>query len=277
MALGAGACGLVEQARRPGRHRNVAVTLPTTVQVIEARRSLRREANPLGIRTGDKHLGVALAELDPHDPIYRLIRNKVGRTWGVGDVTPERLAQVLRTGGKVQREYETFEDGRRTGLERKRVISHVEVMRQHGAVSVESGAALEHFRDECDLAIVVGARLIGRYEPRMVDEGGSTGLLPAERAVDVLHRIRMIYRRVIPLEFWAILDWVAADDESLDVLSQKFYPHLAQRTRVTKTGALVEAVGAVLARFYDLGTHHRWTKLQMTVSELARFTEFAKG
>lgn len=256
----------------------MAVTLPTTVQVIEARRSLRREANPLGIRTGDKHLGVALAELDPHDPIYRLIRNKVGKVWGVGDVTPERLAQVLRAGGKVQREYETFEDGRRTGLERKRVISHVEVMRQYSTVSVESGAALEHFRDECDLAIVVGARLIGRYEPRMVDEGGSsTGLLPAERAVDVMHRIRMIYRLVIPLEFWAILDWTAADDEPFDVLAQKLFPRLAQRTRITKTGALVEAVGAVLARFYDIGPHHRWTKLQMTVNELAKFVEFARA
>jgi hypothetical protein len=264
---------LIDQARRPGRHRKVTVTLPT---VQEARRSLRREGDPTGIR-GEKHLGVAVAELSPHDPIYRLIRNKIGRAWGVGDVTPERLAQALRTGGKVQREYETFEDGRRTGLERKRIISRIEVMRQHNAITHESFAALEHFRDECDLAIVLGARLIGRYEPRMVDEGGSRGLLPAERAVDVLHRIRAIYHRWVPVEFWAILDWVAADDAPLDVIAERLFPHLAQRSRESKTAGLIEAVGAVLARIYDLGPRHRWTQLQMTAMELSKLVGITSG
>lgn len=187
-----------------------------------------------------------------------------GPKYTVGDATPERFAKAKAAGKQLRKEQETFEDGRPTGLERKRFVGFLEVWRNRGVIDDVTFAAAEEFQRDCDLAIEASPRMISRYGHIM--PGGVPDLLPQEIQVEFEKRKREAIKVVDPrLRF--ILAWiqeVSNAEVHPDEVAIHYWGHLSEKTRLERFKALLEYTCMTLSLHYGLQTRHRWVKLSMS-------------
>jgi hypothetical protein len=246
--------------RLPGRRRSRSdVTLPeiqslrATIGIVPAARVIAdTQSDLLGIATGE----------------YR-----DRKRWGIGDATPERMQHAIAAGVRISRESETFEDGRETGLQRKRFISKLESFRSRGALTSEGYAAAERYRSHVDMALATGPGQSVSYEPRMIDHVGHPELHPIERALDHWKKAARA-KAEIPTELHPILNWIertSNDEVSIDAVSARYWPSLNLKAREERFKGLLELTCALLARHYGMVDEHKWAKLQIsrTAQEIA--------
>ena len=240
-----------------GRPRKTVITLPnrTTLPPEDrariAKLALALQADPLGMRSSSSD------------------RPK----WTVGDATSERMLHANRSGVKIQREEETFEDGRSTGIMRKRFIGRLEQMRNRGSIEATSFVAGQKFQQHVLLAVSSGGAKIASYTPRFIDCTPTPSLFAAEVALEHQRRISSSYA-ALPTELHVVLDWIAQN--ALDEVDDKavckiYWPKLNEKSGSERFRALLELTLALLARHYRLDGQHRWEKagLSRVASEIA--------
>jgi hypothetical protein len=81
----------------------------------------------------------------------------------IGDPTPERAVKAA----DVTTEEETFEDGRPTGLRRRRVLSELEMMRNKLVLTADQFAAAQRFQRSGAFAQAAEGKLISNYAARL--------------------------------------------------------------------------------------------------------------
>jgi hypothetical protein len=214
---------------------------------------------------------VAETQSDPLGIVIGEYRDR--KRWSIGDATPERMQHAKAAGVRLSRESETFEDGRETGLQRKRFISKLETFRSRGALTSEGYAAAERYRSHVDIALAKGPGQSVSYEPRMIDHKGHPDLHPIERSMDYWKKVAHA-RRSIPHELHCVLDWIertSNDEISVDAVAARYWPELNARSRDERFKGLLELTCALLARHYGMVDEHKWAKLQIsrTAQELA--------
>lgn len=233
--------------RRAGRKRKAPITLPTLgafedprENVKLARVRLQIQADPLQIETGTY----------ADRPRY-----------GVGEVTPERMGHIKRGKSWLATESERFKDGRPTGLQHKRIKSQLEVWFERRMLDRATWLAVQRFQRDHDLSESAGGTMIAKYGPQMPT--GIKEMLPAEIRAEHYYAKRNAVMAVDPIDR-PILGWIAEcgqSDISAEDIAAQYWPKLSDRVRVERFKALVERVGAVLSRHYDLTERHRWVEM----------------
>lgn len=233
--------------RRAGRKRKAPITLPAlgafedpAENVKLARVRLRIQADPLQIETG------AYADR----PRY-----------GVGEVTPERMGHIKRGKGWLATESERFKDGRPTGLQHKRIKSQLEMWFERGAIQRASWLAFQAFQRDHDLSIYAGGTEIAGYAPAIAK--GERELLPAEMRAKYLGAKLAAIRAVDPV-LHPVLAWVAEcgqSDVSAQDLAMDFWPKHSEQVRLNRFQGVVDYLGSILSRHYDLAERHRWVEM----------------
>jgi hypothetical protein len=181
---------------RPGRKKRSPITLAE----LPGRRDL----------TPDERNRVAKLSLALHSDLLGVTRGEYAARprWTIGDATAERLRHSRASSMRLAREAETFEDGRETGIQRKRFVGRLELMRQRGAITATGFSAGQIFQGHVQSAAIRSGPRIAQYEPRHIDATPPAELHAIERAIDYARRVRAAYR-VIPVELSPILDWLA--------------------------------------------------------------------
>lgn len=211
----------------------------------DARVSMRKQADPMGLKTG------AYA--------------KRPRTT-IGDATHERLTKAKAAEKDLVTEEETFEDGRSTGLSRKRFRGILEVWRHKGTIDDATFAAAESFQRDCDLSLSASPRMIARYGHRL--PAGIPDLLPQEIQVEFAARKRAAVQAVDPrLHF--ILAWIAEvsnSDVHPDTVAEQYWRHLSKDRRMERFKALLDYVCMILSVHYGQvnDERHRWVRMRIT-------------
>lgn len=207
--------------------------------------ALRTQADPMGLKTG------AYA--------------KRSRTT-IGDATAERLAKAKAAEKDLVTEEETFEDGRSTGLSRKRFRGILEVWRHKGTIDDATFAAAESFQRDCDLSLSASPRMIARYGHRL--PAGIPDLLPQEIQVEFAARKRAAVAAVDPrLHF--ILAWIAEvsnSDVHPDTVAEQYWRHLSKDRRMERFKALLDYVCMILSVHYGQvnDERHRWVRMRIS-------------
>lgn len=230
-------------ANRVGRPRKAApVTLPklssldsASERVAVSRISLALQGDPMGLTTGE----------------YRARDRHT-----IGDATPERFAHAKSAGVKLVREAETFEDGRETGLQRKRFISRLELWRSRDVIDATQLAAAQRFQAHHAMQFSVGPNMVSKYGEFL--DPGKRELLPVEMQWHCATEARRVYSTV-PSWLHDILGWIAQsaqDDAPLSDLTDLYYKKMGQKTSETKLLAMIQVVLCMLCDAY--GMSHKW-------------------
>jgi hypothetical protein len=236
---------------RPGRKKKS----PITLSELPGRRDL----------TLDERNRVAKLSLALHSDLLGLTRGEYAARprWSIGDATTERLQHSRASGMRLAREAEVFEDGRETGLQRKRFIGRLELMRQRGAITAVGFSAAQIFQRDTQSAAMRSGPRIAQYEPRHIDATPPADLHAIERALDYVRRVAAAYR-VIPVELHPVLDWLAenaTNDQDDRIVSRRYWPSLNEKSASERFKSLLELCLAFLVRHYRLDDAHRWAKL----------------
>lgn len=203
--------------------------------------SLRKQAAPLAVKPKPK-----------------------GPKYTIGDATPERFKKAKAAGKQLRKEQETFEDGRPTGLERKRFIGFLEVWHNREVIDDVTFAAAQEFQRDCDLSLEASPRMISRYGHIM--PGGVPDLLPQEIQIEFEKRKRAAIRQ-IDTRLHFVLAWISEVSNTEvhpDEVAERYWPNLAEKTRMERFKALLEYVCMTLSVHYGLQTRHRWVKLSLS-------------
>jgi hypothetical protein len=210
-----------------------------------AKFALRKQADPMGLKTG------AYAKR-PRST--------------VGDATPERLLKARRAEKDLVTEEETFEDGRSTGLSRKRFRGILEVWRHKGTIDDATFDAAEAFQRDCDLSLSASPRMIARYGHRL--PAGMPDLLPQEIQVEFEARKRAAIAAVdTRLHF--VLGWIAEvsnTDVHPDTVAERYWRHLSKDRRMERFKALLEYTCMLLSVHYGQvdEKRHRWVRMAIS-------------
>jgi hypothetical protein len=197
------------------------------------------------------------------DPLGQKPKHK-GPKYTVGDATPERFVKAKAAGKQLRKEQETFEDGRPTGLERKRFIGFLEVWHSRNVIDKVTFAAAQEFQRDCDLALEASPRMISRYGHIM--PSGVPDLLPQEIQIEFEKRKHAAIKVVDP-RLRLILGWIAEvsnADAHPDEVAEQYWPHLSEKTRIERFKGLLEYTCMTLSVHYGLQTRHRWVKLSLS-------------
>jgi hypothetical protein len=211
----------------------------------DRRVKLRQQADPLGLKTG----------------AYAKRPRSI-----VGDATPERLAKAKRAEKDLVTEEETFEDGRSTGLSRKRFRGILEVWRHKGTIDDATFDAAEAFQRDCDLSLSASPRMIARYGHRL--PAGMPDLLPQEIQVEFEARKRAAIAAVdTRLHF--VLGWIAEvsnTDVHPDTVAERYWRHLSKDRRMERFKALLEYTCMLLSVHYGQvdEKRHRWVRMAIS-------------
>jgi hypothetical protein len=211
----------------------------------QAKINIREQADPLGLKTG---------------AYARRPRS------GVGDATQERLTKAKRAEKDLVTEEETFEDGRSTGLSRKRFRGILEVWHSKGTIDDATYAAAEAFQRDCDLSLEASPRMIARYGHRL--PASIPDLMPQEIQVEFEARKRAAIAAVdARLHF--VLAWIAEvsnTDVHPDTVAERYWRHLSKDRRMERFKALFEYTCMLLSVHYGQvdEKRHRWVKLAIS-------------
>lgn len=239
----------IRQAQKAGRKRKAPVTLPKLHEVdVKERPRLAKvrvemQADSLGIRRGE---------------YQRRPKMTVDMASG------ERCAHARKNGVRLLTEKETFEDGRPTGLQHKRFRGFLEVWHSKRVIDDVTFAAAQEFQRDCDLSLEASPRMISRYGHIM--PGGAAELLPQEIQIEFEKRKRAAINEV-DRQLHFILAWIAEVSNTEvhpDEVAERYWPTLAQKTRMERFKALLEFTCMTLSVHYGLQTRHRWVKLSLS-------------
>ena len=237
-----------------GRKRRVAITLadlpPRASLAAEdrvriANLAMALQGDPLGISTG---------------------QYAARQKWTVGDATEQRMQHARCSGDRLVLEQECFEDGRPTGLSRKRFVGRLEQLRNRGTIDQTAFAGGELFQKHVAMAAMkAGARIVD-YNPRWIDCAPAPELLPAEIA---FHHATIVARTYasLPVELHCALHWLeraVIDGQDYTAAARQYWPNLSDRVREEKFRGFIELTCAILARHFGLDQQHRWAKLQIS-------------
>lgn len=208
--------------------------------------TIRQQADPLGIKSGSY---------------------KKRPKFTIGDATPERFTKAKDGGKRLQKEKETFEDGRETGLARKRFVSLLETWHKRGTIDKATFSAAETFQRDCDLALEASPRMISRYGHIL--PAGVPELLPQEVQVEFERRKKDAIKAVGDPRLHFILGWIAESSNSdvhPDEIAERYWPHLSQDRRMERFKALFEYVCMRLSVHYGQADDkvHRWVRLAIS-------------
>jgi hypothetical protein len=248
---------------RPGRTRKNA---PVTLANLPPRAGLDAE----------DRVRLAKLSLALHSDLLGLQRGSNGYSprYGVGDATPERMQHARQEGSRLVREEECFEDGRPTGLSRKRFVSRLELLKNNGALDPVEHAAGEKFLAHVARAAMAGGAKIVNYSPRWIDEDGMPELQPAEAALYHARMVANAYKAIHPM-LRPVLAWMERSvlfGEDYRDTAEKYWENLSPRGRESNFRVLIQLVCAQLAGHFVLDRQHRWAKLQIsrTAQELLK-------
>lgn len=207
--------------------------------------NIRKQADPMGLKTG---------------AYARRPRS------GVGDATTERLKKATQAEKDLVTEEETFEDGRSTGLSRKRFRGILEVWRHKGTIDDATFDAAEAFQRDCDLSLSASPRMIARYGHRL--PAGVPDLLPQEIQIEFEARKRAAIAAVDNrLHF--ILAWIAEVSNAEvhpDTVAERYWRHLSKDRRMERFKALLEYTCMLLSVHYGQvdEKRHRWVRMAIS-------------
>lgn len=197
------------------------------------------------------------------DPLGQKPKHK-GPKYTIGDATPERFSKAKAAGKQLRKEQETFDDGRPTGLERKRFIGILEVWHKKDVIDKATFTAAETFQRDNDLSLEASPRMISRYGHIL--PAGIPELLPQEIQLEFEQRKTAAIKAVDPrLHF--ILAWVAEVSNSEvhpDEVAERYWPHRQPKTRMERFKGLLEFACMQLSVHYGQAERHRWVKLSMS-------------
>ena len=184
-----------------------------------------------------------------------------GPKYTIGDATPERFSKAKAAGKQLRKERETFDDGRPTGLERKRFIGILEVWHRKDVIDKATFSAAETFQRDHDLSLEASPRMISKYGHIM--PAGVPELLPQEIQIEFEKRKHAAVKAVdTRLHF--ILAWIAEvsnNEIHPDEIAERYWPHRQPKTRLERFKALLEYVCMQLSVHYGQAERHRWVKL----------------
>jgi hypothetical protein len=246
--------------RRPGRPRKAPITL---AELADVRKGLSG-----AFMSKPERARIAKVSLALHGDLLGLKSGAYAARpkYGVGDVTPERMANARQNGLRLSREAETNDRGEEIPLQRKRLVGRLEQLKSRGTISTDGFAAALRFQSHVASSYAKAGARICSYAPRMVDCPGHPDLSPIEKAMQHQRAIAMAYRAV-PVELHIVLDWMAENaiaDQDHRVVASIYWPALAPDARIQRFFGLIELTCALLARHFGLAEGHKWAKLQIS-------------